>query len=127
MHPPSLKSLFTGLLLLALGVTAVVDALVFDLSLPRFRVHVPSLLRDLLRGAAFVVVAMGVLRKSGVNVMSLITTSAVLTAVVGLAHDLDVFPAPLDRHPQAVPDYRMIVGNHDANGGLGIADWGLRI
>ena len=61
------------------------DLFLCDVVLSRLRVHVAPILRDVLQAALFFVIAMGVLRKSGVDVLSLVTTSAVLTAVIGLA------------------------------------------
>jgi small-conductance mechanosensitive channel len=51
----------------------------------RARLRVPSIVRDIVQTAAFVLIAFGVLSQSGVNVASLITTAGVLTAVIGLA------------------------------------------
>jgi CRP-like cAMP-binding protein len=48
-------------------------------------VRFPLLLRDLILVLGFVVVLVGVLGQSGVDVASLVTTSAVLTAILGLA------------------------------------------
>ena len=69
----------------ALGLTGVAGMLVFDIALARTQATVPSILRDLIQGIAFFMVAFTVLRQSGVDLLSLLTTSAVLTAVVGLA------------------------------------------
>lgn len=74
-----------GVLFLAFGVSGVADMLVFDFVLRRFRVRFPSVLRDLLQAFAFVVAILLVVRRSGVNLLHFVTTSAVLTAVVGLA------------------------------------------
>lgn len=45
----------------------------------------PGIFRDILQGAVYVVIAMYVLGRVGVDPSSLITTSAVLTAVIGFA------------------------------------------
>lgn len=74
-----------AVLLLAFGLVGVVGMALFDVFLLRLGVRVPSILRDLIQGVAFIVAIMGVLRQSGVNLLSLVTTSAVLTAVIGLA------------------------------------------
>ncbi len=74
-----------GLLALALGLVGMVGLVVFDLVLPRLRVDVPSIVQDLILVAAGTMVALGFLRLAGLDVLSLVTTSAVLTAVVGLA------------------------------------------
>jgi small-conductance mechanosensitive channel/CRP-like cAMP-binding protein len=73
------------MLFLAFGITGVCGMLVFDIALGHTRLRVPPILRDLIQAAVFAVIVMSVLRKSGVNLLSLVTTSAVLTAVVGLA------------------------------------------
>jgi small-conductance mechanosensitive channel len=70
---------------LAVGVVDLVWTLAFDLALARTRLRVPSILRDLAQGAAVFFVLLAVLRRAGVDVFSLVTTSAVVTAVVGLA------------------------------------------
>jgi small-conductance mechanosensitive channel/CRP-like cAMP-binding protein len=71
------------LLFLALGITGAVSLLVFDVTLGRTRV--PTIARDILQALAFMLVFFGVLRESGFDPLSLLTTSAILTAVVGLA------------------------------------------
>ncbi len=72
-----------ALLFLIVGGTGVLGVIVFDLAFSRMRL--PSIVRDLLQATAVVVITMAVLRKSGVDLLSLVTTSAVLTAVIGLA------------------------------------------
>jgi len=48
-------------------------------------VRVPPTLRDVLQALAFAVIVIGVLKDAGMDVTSLVTGSAVLTAVIGLA------------------------------------------
>lgn len=74
-----------GLLILMIGLVAVAGLVVFDLVLPRLRIDVPSILRDLILLGAAGAIGMGFLRLAGLDVFSLVTTSAVLTAVIGLA------------------------------------------
>ena len=74
-----------SVLALMIGLVGVSGLVVFDLVLPRLRIHVPSILRDLIEVAVAVAIGMGFLRLAGLDVFSLVTTSAVLTAVVGLA------------------------------------------
>jgi small-conductance mechanosensitive channel/CRP-like cAMP-binding protein len=74
-----------ALLLQAFGITGVLALVLFDLGFARVGVPVPSLVRDILVGVALLVISLGVLQTAGVNVTGVITTSAVLTAVVGLA------------------------------------------
>jgi small-conductance mechanosensitive channel/CRP-like cAMP-binding protein len=71
--------------LLAMGMTGIGGMLVFDLFLMRIGVRVPTILRDILLAIGFVIAVFSILRYSGANLVSLVTTSAVLTAVIGLA------------------------------------------
>lgn len=57
----------------------------FDLLLPLARWDFPDMLHDLTVGAAYLVAAGWVMHRSGLNVTSLIATSAVVTAVIGLS------------------------------------------
>jgi len=68
---------------IAIGTMGVVSP--GSLVLPRLRIHVPSILRDLIEVTVAVAMGMGFLRLAGLDVLSLVTTSAVLTAVIGLA------------------------------------------
>lgn len=74
-----------ALLALILGFIGMGGLLVFDVVLPRLRIDVPSIVRDLVLVTVGVAIALGFLRLAGLDVFSLVTTSAVLTAVVGLA------------------------------------------
>jgi small-conductance mechanosensitive channel/CRP-like cAMP-binding protein len=76
---------FISILFLAFGITGVIALLVFDIGLARVRVQVPELVRDILQALAFAVITIAVLQGAGVNLIGLITTSAVLTAIIGLA------------------------------------------
>jgi small-conductance mechanosensitive channel/CRP-like cAMP-binding protein len=70
----------------ALGVVNTVVLVLFEVLPARTRIHPPVILRDLIQMLAFVVIVFGSLSQSGLaNFVSFITTSAVLTAVVGLA------------------------------------------
>jgi small-conductance mechanosensitive channel/CRP-like cAMP-binding protein len=73
-----------AVLLLAFGLTGLTSLLLFDVAF-RKRFTVPTFLRDLIQAGAFFIILLVVLRRSGVNLLSLVTTSAVLTAVIGLA------------------------------------------
>ena len=58
---------------------------IFDLLLRALRVDYPDILHDVMVGAAYVV-ALGVLmHRAGVNLTSIVATSAVVTAVIGLS------------------------------------------
>jgi small-conductance mechanosensitive channel len=74
-----------GVLALMMGLVGMAGLLVFDVVLPRLRIGVPSIVRDLLLVTIAVAIGMGFLRLAGLDVFSLVTTSAVLTAVIGLA------------------------------------------
>jgi small-conductance mechanosensitive channel len=69
----------------AMGVIGTAVLGVFEIVPARANVRLPLLLRDLVLVLGFVVVLFGVLGQSGVDVASLVTTSAVLTAILGLA------------------------------------------
>ena len=86
----SAPALVTGLqvaanvlqLLLVINLLAIA---IFDLLLRVLRVDYPDILHDVMVGAAYVV-ALGVLmHRAGVNLTSIVATSAVVTAVVGLS------------------------------------------
>ena len=72
-----------ALVALSWAITGIAGMVLFDLLGHRFRV--PKILRDLSVTVASAVAMVMILSRSGVNLLSLITTSAVLTAVIGLA------------------------------------------
>ena len=72
-----------ALVALAWGITATSGFILFDLA--GRRLHIPKILRDLSVTIASAVAMILILSRSGVNLLSIITTSAVLTAVIGLA------------------------------------------
>jgi small-conductance mechanosensitive channel len=76
---------FLSILLMAFGITGVVALLAFDIGLARTRVSIPELVRDIVQVFAFAIITIAVLQYAGVNLFGLITTSAVLTAIIGLA------------------------------------------
>src|SRR5258708_15182750 len=63
--------------------TGVLGMIVFDLALGRTRV--PTIARDLVQAGVFGGMAFVVLKSGGIHPLSILTTSAVLTAVIGLA------------------------------------------
>lgn len=69
----------------AMGVIGTAVMAVFEVLPSKANIRFPILLRDLVLVLGFVVVLFGVLGQSGVDVGSLVTTSAVLTAILGLA------------------------------------------
>ncbi|MDB4967765.1 MAG: Potassium efflux system KefA protein [Myxococcales bacterium] len=72
-----------ALVALSWGITGTAGLMTFDLIGHRFRI--PKILRDLSVTIASAVAMVMLLSRSGVNLLSIITTSAVLTAVIGLA------------------------------------------
>jgi small-conductance mechanosensitive channel/CRP-like cAMP-binding protein len=71
--------------LVATGAVILVALVVFDLVLARANLRVPSIVRELLQAVTLFLVLLVLLRRSGVDLVSLVTTSAVLTAVIGFA------------------------------------------
>jgi small-conductance mechanosensitive channel len=76
---------FLDLFSLICGVTGLAGLVMFDLVLNRTRVRVPSILRDLIHLSIVVAIVLTILYQRGFDPLSLVTTSAVLTAVIGLA------------------------------------------
>lgn len=74
-----------GVFTLAFGIVGAAGMIVFDILLARTRVRTATIVRDLLTGVALIVTIFALLKSAGVNLLSIITTSAVLTAVIGLA------------------------------------------
>ncbi len=72
-------------LLAAFNVIAALGLLLFDLLLPAVRVHLSTLLSDLALGAAYIAVTFIVLRRAGLELTGLVTTSAVVTGVLALS------------------------------------------
>lgn len=70
----------------ALGAVNLIILLVFEVVPRHSRIRLPTILRDIIQMVSLVVILFGALSTSGAaNLVSFITTSAVLTAVVGLA------------------------------------------
>ncbi len=69
----------------AMGAIALLLMAVFDLGLARAGVRVPSVLRGLAQWALAFLAGLALLRRAGVDLVSLVTTSAVVTAVIGFA------------------------------------------
>ena len=74
-----------ALLFAAISVVATASAVLFDLLLPLVRVRAPHILRDVIGAAAAVVAGLTVASRLGFNLSGIITTSAVLTAVIGFS------------------------------------------
>ena len=76
---------FIDLLSLVCGLTGLAGLVVFDFVFNRTRVRIPSILRDLIQVGVVALVVLAILYQRGLDPLSLVTTSAVLTAVVGFA------------------------------------------
>lgn len=63
----------------------VVAIVLFDLFLPAIAVDVSTLVTDIAMGAAYVVAVIAGMRRSGVDLSSVIATSAVVTAILALS------------------------------------------
>lgn len=75
-----------SLSVLTLAIILSLSVGVFDLFLTKYRkVQVPAILKDLVILGVYVVMVVIVIGQEGVDVTSLVTTSAVLTAVIGFA------------------------------------------
>jgi small-conductance mechanosensitive channel/CRP-like cAMP-binding protein len=72
-------------LALVCGVIALVGLVLFELVLPTIRLDVPSIVRDVIQLIVAALAMLACLRLAGFDVLPLLTTSAVLTAIVGLA------------------------------------------
>lgn len=71
-------------LALVIGVNLALQA-VFDITFKLVRLHVPDIMHEVSLGAAYVVALVWLMHRSGVNVTSIVATSAVATAVIGLS------------------------------------------
>lgn len=69
-------------ILLAINLAA---ALLFDVALPAVRLKAPDILHDVLVGATYVIALVWLMHRAGVNLASIVATSAVATAVIGLS------------------------------------------
>jgi small-conductance mechanosensitive channel/CRP-like cAMP-binding protein len=74
-----------AILALLCGLVGLVGLLLFEFVLPLLGTDVPSILRDVLQVGVAGLAAMVCLRLAGFDVLPLLTTSAVLTAIIGLA------------------------------------------
>jgi small-conductance mechanosensitive channel len=69
-------------ILLAINLAA---AALFDVLLKLVRLRAPDILHDLIVGATYIVALVWLMHRSGVNLASIVATSAVATAVIGLS------------------------------------------
>jgi len=69
-------------ILLAINLAA---ALLFDVALRAVRLKAPDILYDVIVGASYVIALVWLMHRAGVNLASIVATSAVATAVIGLS------------------------------------------
>lgn len=84
--PPRSKWAMLALLLLLISLTRIAFLVIMDWVLVRLlQRNVPRIFRDILQGLLFICMALVLFRTMGVDLGSLLTTSAILTAVIGLS------------------------------------------
>ena len=74
-----------GLAIGGIALVALLSLFLFDVVFRLSRLHVPRILRDLLVGIAYFAVLLTLLSRAGVGITQLLTTSAIVTAVIGLS------------------------------------------
>ncbi|MCA9670615.1 MAG: mechanosensitive ion channel family protein [Myxococcales bacterium] len=87
-YSPRGAKLLHGVSLAVLGLAIVLAGAVtiFDVLLGRYRkVEAPKIVRDIVVVVVFIIVILAVLSSQGVDLSSILTTSAVVTAILGLA------------------------------------------
>lgn len=72
-------------LLAILLVVNLAATTLFDVALPAVRLRAPDILADVIVGASYVVALVWLMHRAGVNLASIVATSAVATAVIGLS------------------------------------------
>jgi small-conductance mechanosensitive channel/CRP-like cAMP-binding protein len=76
---------WAALFLESVAIINLASVFVFDLALDFVRLKPPRILRDLLLALSYIVVAITLLSRSGVNLTGLITASALITAAIGFS------------------------------------------
>jgi small-conductance mechanosensitive channel/CRP-like cAMP-binding protein len=74
-----------ALFTLCVAIVNLASVIVFDVLLSSVKLKPPRILRDLLIAFAYIVVAITLLSRSGVDLTGIVATSAVITAVVGFS------------------------------------------
>jgi small-conductance mechanosensitive channel len=85
MEGPERVLRLAAMLAFVCGTIALVGFVVFELVLPPLRIEAPSIVRDVVLLLVAALASLACLRIAGFDVLPLLTTSAVLTAVIGLA------------------------------------------
>lgn len=85
--PPGYRFAYLlSLFVLVLAVLLAVSVAFFDMFMGRVRqIAVPAILRDVMMLVIYIVVIIIIIGQNGVDITSIVTTSAVLTAVIGFA------------------------------------------
>src|SRR5437764_4970665 len=76
---------WAALFILCVAIINVASVAVFDVLLGAVRLKPPRILRDLLIAFTYIIVAITLLSRSGVDLTGIVATSAVITAVVGFS------------------------------------------
>jgi small-conductance mechanosensitive channel/CRP-like cAMP-binding protein len=76
---------WAALFLESVAIINLASVFVFDVALDAVHLKPPRILRDLLLALTFIVVAITLLSRSGVNLTGLITASALITAAIGFS------------------------------------------
>jgi small-conductance mechanosensitive channel/CRP-like cAMP-binding protein len=74
-----------ALVFLVLAFVGMAASVLFSVLLPRVRVHAPRILRDVLGAVTAIVATLAVADRLGFSLTGVLTTSAILTAVIGFA------------------------------------------
>jgi small-conductance mechanosensitive channel/CRP-like cAMP-binding protein len=69
----------------AVAMVNVASVVVFDVALSTIRLKTPRILRDLILAFAYIVIAITLLSREGVDLTGIIATSTVITAIIGLS------------------------------------------
>ncbi|MEA2618620.1 MAG: hypothetical protein QOE72_4403, partial [Chloroflexota bacterium] len=76
---------WTAHFVLSVAIINLASVIVFDVLLGAVKLKPPRILRDLLIAFSYIVVAITLLSRSGVDLTGIVATSAVITAVVGFS------------------------------------------
>jgi small-conductance mechanosensitive channel/CRP-like cAMP-binding protein len=74
-----------GLMIGGIAITNLLALFLFNVLLPLMHIHAPKILRDLIALLGYIFVGMWLLHSRGMSLSNIITTSAVLTAVIGFS------------------------------------------
>jgi small-conductance mechanosensitive channel/CRP-like cAMP-binding protein len=76
---------WAALFIESVAIINVTSVLVFEVALEAVRLKPPRILRDLILALAYIVVAISLLSRSGVDLTGIVATSAVITAIIGFS------------------------------------------